>query len=201
MQIIKKYCANCKGPHPADSERCPLIREQTYNNNKFILKVLLGEGVIKSKEQILRVKPIDDIFDNTDLKGYVDSQINQLKDQLKKQEDNTRSAHLKLEHRVSTIESKTDELVVKLGSVVDDVGACKIGILNLGEKINEGTARYESLLNKNNHILMQQFAELLNGNNHISKHSSNTPPHSPVALNTINLNGSLQPNGLNSSVI
>lgn len=47
--------------------------------------------MIRSKEQILRIKPEDNLYDDRDIKGYIDNQIDQIKEELRKKETNIRS--------------------------------------------------------------------------------------------------------------
>lgn len=93
---LKSKCANCKGPHPADSEKCPILREKIFNDNSYILRIMVGEKIIPSKEYILRSKPGSDGFENCDLKRYIDNQIDIVRGEVDEKHKIVRAEQLKL---------------------------------------------------------------------------------------------------------
>ncbi|CAF1025638.1 unnamed protein product [Brachionus calyciflorus] len=58
-------CINCSGNHVCNSEACVKVNEKIFSMNAYVLSVLEGEGVIKSKNSILRTKidpRIEDVY-------------------------------------------------------------------------------------------------------------------------------------------
>ncbi|CAF0969531.1 unnamed protein product, partial [Brachionus calyciflorus] len=50
-----KYCINCTGQHPCKSELCQKLVKKTFSLNRYTLEILIGEGIIKNEEEILKM--------------------------------------------------------------------------------------------------------------------------------------------------
>ena len=51
------FCFRCQTKsHRCDTDRCEMIAEKTFEQNKFVLSILLGEQIIDSRYEILRNK-------------------------------------------------------------------------------------------------------------------------------------------------
>ncbi|CAF0788817.1 unnamed protein product [Brachionus calyciflorus] len=51
---LKETCVNCGGPHRCTSELCDKLNEITFLKNEYTINVMIGEGLIKSKYEILK---------------------------------------------------------------------------------------------------------------------------------------------------
>lgn len=94
----KPKCINCGGAHESLSELCNKIVEKTLNINSYVAEILVGEGVIARKTDILRTpRPYEeDIYSDINHKtiteliervtetkfGHVQNDISQIKSHL-----------------------------------------------------------------------------------------------------------------------
>lgn len=68
-------CINCKGHHRCNSDLCEKLIEKTFALNRYIIDLLEGEKIIKSKYDVLRT-PRPDAFYNNKTKPEVINQEN-----------------------------------------------------------------------------------------------------------------------------
>jgi hypothetical protein len=50
-------CTNCKQEHPSNSMKCPRLIQKTIENNKHIIDILVGEGIIKNVNELFKERP------------------------------------------------------------------------------------------------------------------------------------------------
>ena len=53
--VSKEFrCVNCHGQHMSSSDMCNKLAEKTLSMNEYVLDILVGEGLIRSKYEILK---------------------------------------------------------------------------------------------------------------------------------------------------
>ena len=60
-------CINCHGQHAANSARCQRYSNRTFENNAHVIDILLGENIIKNKDEIFRDKPSEKVNSQTQI--------------------------------------------------------------------------------------------------------------------------------------
>ena len=52
-----EYCYRCQNKsHRCDTDRCEILAEKTFEQNKYIISILIGEQIIDSRFEILKNK-------------------------------------------------------------------------------------------------------------------------------------------------
>ncbi|CAF0951752.1 unnamed protein product [Brachionus calyciflorus] len=142
------YCTNCTGPHPCNSELCHKIVEKTYSLNKYTLEILLGESIIKKKEEILKVPrsildeqtlPLN--ADDKNLEKYIENYISKRMTDIDIKINSIKEAN-------NLNKKEIDEIKNDLGSVKKDLVDVKNDLGNLNGKL-DGTNLKIDQLNRN----------------------------------------------------
>ena len=76
----KPECINCGSNHQTNSDQCEKLADKTYQMNKFIIDILVGEGIIKDKKAILRTNNFEsrcfpNVSDEKNLEKILESML------------------------------------------------------------------------------------------------------------------------------
>lgn len=204
-------CINCNGCHQTDNDLCPKLREKTYSDNRYILDILIGEKIIKCKDDIFGSKS-ENLLILDDVKNYIDNKVDSLRTVYDEQHAFFINEHKTLERRVNTNEHKIDNLNKKLDCALVDINKkidgvsinltkqietvaieCKTSINSLGNQLSSSIAslstKMDNSIEKNNDKLLAKFILALSVKNQEMSGSiiSTSPPRSPASGDQANL--------------
>lgn len=129
-------CINCNGCHATNSESCALIRSKIYNDNKYILSLLVGEGIFKTNDDILRSNA-HTMFDLSNIKSYIDEKIANLNGNVEVKLNTISDDQSRINSRMGKLENRTDLIERDMVECRKEIGECKSEISECRSEISE----------------------------------------------------------------
>ncbi|CAF0820346.1 unnamed protein product [Brachionus calyciflorus] len=115
-----ELCINCGGTHRCNSELCEKLNDKTFSKNKYTIDIMLGEGLIKSKYEILKTpRPVVNLGNRNLLTSEGDSDFEKRMDEFFNKK----------------FDEKFDPYKAKITKLQDQVNNVDLKINNLEEKI------------------------------------------------------------------
>ncbi|CAF1011932.1 unnamed protein product [Brachionus calyciflorus] len=142
-------CLNCGGLHPCNSELCPNVAEKTYSMNKYTLDILIGEKLIKNKDEILRIPrqtlenkviPLDADDKNLEklIEGCISKRLVEMDikfNTIKEANDSNKKEIENVKKDVNNVKSELGGLKMDLSTVKDDLAGVKQDIVDVKKDI------------------------------------------------------------------
>lgn len=153
------HCINChaKGAtnisHRCDTEECPTLAEQTKKLNKYLIDILIGEGLIKEWREILtvdmRIKESDTT--KTELEHVVEEALTKHKHSYDQKIGACMNELDAVKIKINTVEAAQHKLTQDMEMVQKEIGAIKNAQI---EHHNENTVMHTNTAN-----LLQELIE------------------------------------------
>jgi hypothetical protein len=153
---VKKseYCVNCemKGHRCTHDGYCEILQQKTFDNNSFLLPILLGEGIKETKYHILRnyAIAVENVSNKSDGKLYLDT-LNEIVETYVSE---------KVIPRISKLEERADITDARFVMVAEDINGMKSTLKEVGFKLDSSAATNKET-NSDVKQLMALFLEML----------------------------------------
>ncbi|CAF1025179.1 unnamed protein product [Brachionus calyciflorus] len=150
-ECIQK-CINCKGSHACNSEMCSKVVDKTFSLNKYVLEILLGENIIKNRDEILRVPrqaaidnktPLD--VDDKNLEKLIESCISKRISQIDFKVDSIKQANELNNQEIQNLKKDMNTVKKDINSINTKLNKNDEIQTNMNENQNETRSGIEEL--------------------------------------------------------
>ncbi|RNA14504.1 RNA-directed DNA polymerase from mobile element jockey-like [Brachionus plicatilis] len=138
-------CVNCCGKHYCNDEICDKIVEKTLAMNGYMIEILLGEGIISKRTEIMRFKKPDDVVINEIDTKTVNDMIEKIVSNKLIHIDNKFKIH---EQEIKTIKQNVTKMGTDMENVKTNISALQNDIQIVKNQMVEMETNINMFMNK-----------------------------------------------------